>query len=77
MITARVKIAGSWHHDINAWCLEHIGKEAIELDEVDDHRPWIELYQLGSTSTIYCFAREEDALMFALCWGGSNQLTYC
>lgn len=51
---------------INAWLLANVGVHARFRDLVDDDRPWH--VEHGNRYIVYYFAREQDAVMFALRW---------
>lgn len=71
MIVATVKLKqpqtkNRWIDEspINGWLNEKVGAYARYRDLVDETRPWS--VEHTSTHLIYSFAREEDAVMFAL-----------
>lgn len=51
---------------INGWLNEHVGSYARYRDLVDETRPWS--VEHTATELIYSFAREQDAVAFALRW---------
>jgi hypothetical protein len=51
---------------INVWLLANVGVHARFRDLVDDDRPWH--VEHGNRYIVYHFAREQDAVMFALRW---------
>ena len=51
---------------INGWLVGNVGKYARFRDCVDEDRPWSVDHE--HDYLVYHFAREKDALMFALMW---------
>lgn len=51
---------------INVWLLANVGNHARDRDSVTDQRPWHVGHFLRYVE--YSFAREQDAVMFALKW---------
>ena len=51
---------------INVWLLEHVGPNASRLSLLNEQRPWHVDHQFGGLQ--YSFAREQDAVLFALRW---------
>jgi hypothetical protein len=49
---------------INAWMVDNVGTYAKFRDLVDESRPWH--VEHTAKELIYSFAREQDAIMFAL-----------
>lgn len=76
MIMASVKLTqpqtkNKWIDEspINGWLNEKVGAYARYRDLVDDTRPWH--VEHTANELIYSFAREKDALMFALRWNNA------
>lgn len=73
MIEARVKlehpkVKNTWIDEspINVWLLANVGIHARFRDHVDEARPWhVDHYE---DYLEYHFAREKDAVLFALKW---------
>ncbi len=51
---------------INAWLLDNVGVHARFKDLVDEDRPWN--VEHNFREIVYHFAREQDAVLFALRW---------
>jgi len=51
---------------INEWLLANVGTHAPTMDTVSEDRPWRVEHRWGYL--VYHFAREQDAVMFALRW---------
>jgi hypothetical protein len=51
---------------INEWLLASVGAHAPTMDTVSESRPWRVEHNFGYL--VYHFAKEEDAVMFALRW---------
>ena len=69
--TVRLKqpqIKNKWIDEspINGWLNEKVGPYARFHDLVDETRPWHVTH--SAHEIIYSFAREKDAMMFALRW---------
>jgi hypothetical protein len=78
MIAAEVAVSMNddsiWKNvaDMERWCIQHLGPEARERDQVSDEYPWCTRYhsssQLDGGTMWWYFAREEYASIFALRW---------
>lgn len=73
MIMASVKLyhqrqANKWVDEspINVWLINYVGMHARFRDCVDENRPWTVDHERDYL--VYHFAREEDAVLFALRW---------
>lgn len=73
MIAATVKLnhpteKNRWIDEspINIWLLANVGVHAKFQELVDDSYPWHQEHHLGYL--LYHFAREQDAVLFALRW---------
>ena len=51
---------------INLWLLANVGRHSEFKNAVDELRPWYVEHELNHLE--YHFAREQDAVMFALRW---------
>ena len=51
---------------INVWLLANVGVQARFKDLVDEERPWNVEHKFQDI--VYHFAREQDAVLFALRW---------
>ena len=73
MIAARIQLRDTkpgWtfidESPINVWLLENVGQNASRLSLLNEQRPWHVDHQFGRLE--YSFAREQDAVLFALRW---------
>lgn len=73
MISTRVRLyhppfRNQWIDEspINVWLLANVGVHARFRDQVDEDRPWHVDHEKDYLE--YHFAREQDAVMFALKW---------
>ena len=73
MITSSIKLyhppfRNQWIDEspINVWLLANVGVHAKFRDHVDEDRPWHVDHE--QDHLVYHFAREKDAVMFALKW---------
>ena len=74
MIVARVRlnhppVPNRWVDEspINRWLIDNVGTNARFRDLVDESRPWHVEHE--HDYLVYSFAREHDAVMFALKFG--------
>jgi hypothetical protein len=73
MIEARIVLkCGSYeqHHEQIKWCNTTVGNCAIARDLVGESTPWFMEFTLRES--IWHFANEADASMFALRWAGNE-----
>lgn len=73
MISASVRLYHPSQHNrwidespINVWLINHVGQHARFRDLVDESRPWHVDHERDYLE--YHFAREQDAVVFALKW---------
>lgn len=74
MIAASVTLKEPINHNkfidespINVWLLANVGAHSKTRDNVTEERPWHVDHKFREL--VYSFAREQDAVMFALRWG--------
>ncbi len=74
MIAAKVKLTqppildNRWIDEspINVWLIRNVGTNSRFIEQVDESRPWHVEHTI--TYLEYSFARDKDAVLFALKW---------